>query len=134
MIFCHFGMDWYENLPQSCPPQEAKEPSGEQYFRILNSNNPSNNDFLSHRALYPDKKFSVSECQAMAISLFTDKESCRIVAKLPKYRNKNLYIGELILTKSDGLIAHTPNKKSLNHYSWWRSIKFDIKTVRLANE
>lgn len=39
-----------------------------------------------------------------------------------------------MLTKSDGLIAHTPNKKLINHYSWWRSKEFDIKTVRLVNE
>lgn len=127
-------MDWYENLPESCPPQDAVEPSGGQYYRILNSEIPENSDFLSHRALQPNGKFTVSECQAMAISLFTDKESCHTVAKFPKFRNRPLYIGKVVLNKSDGLIAHTPNKNSTNHYSWWRSKDFDIKTVILTNE
>lgn len=127
-------MDWYENLPDSCPPSDAMEPSGESYYRIINSTQPVNSDFLSYRALNPDKKVFVSECQAKAISLFTDVESCRVISKLPKFKGKNIYIGELVLTKSDGLIAHTPNKNSTNHYSWWRSKEFDIKTVRLVNE
>ena len=127
-------MDWYENLPKSCPPKDAKEPSGGSYYRILNSEHPSNTDFLSYGALAPNKRFAVSECQAMAISLFTDIASCQAIAKLPKFKGKDLHIGELTLTKSDGLIAHTPNKNSTNHYSWWRSKCFDIKSVRLVNE
>ena len=133
-IFNVQNMDWYENLPDSCPPSDAMEPSGESYYRIINSTQPVNSDFLSYRALNPDKKVFVSECQAKAISLFTDVESCRVISKLPKFKGKNIYIGELVLTKSDGLIAHTPNKNSTNHYSWWRSEEFDIKTVRLVNE
>lgn len=127
-------MNWYENLPESCHPKDAMEPSGEQFYRILSSENPSNGDFLSYRAQQPGKRFSVSECQAMAISVFTDIESCRTVAKFPKFKNKDLFIGKFALDKLDGLVAHTPNKNSMTHYSWWRSKEFDINKVSIVNE
>ena len=127
-------MTWYENLPDSCPPKGSITPSGESYYRLLESETPSEKDFISHRAKYPDKKFHVSECQAMSISVFKDINSCKTIAKLPKFKDKPAHIARINLQPRDGVIANTPNTKNPDHYSWWRSSKFDIKSVQLADE
>ena len=127
-------MIWHENLPDSCPPAGAFEPSGESYYRIIESETPAETDFISYRAINPDKKFSVSECQAMSISVFKDIACCKTIAKLPKFKDKPIYIGRLDLQPKDGLVANTPNPKNPHHYSWWRSNQFDINSVYMINE
>lgn len=127
-------MAWFEILPQSCPPECAIAPSRVILYRILEAETPTNNDFLSQRMLYPNKKFHVDECQARAISVFSDIDSCKAVMKFPKYKNKNCRVGQLFLKEQDGVIANTPSKISKNHFSWWRSTNFDISSVEVTNE
>lgn len=123
-------MDWFESLPDSCPPKEAKEPAGDLFYRIMVSEQATESDFLSHRVLYPEKKFKVSECQACSLSVFKDVNECEKILKMPTFKNKQWYIGEFELNNNDGLILNTPSPTNPYHFSWWRSSSFNIVNVK----
>lgn len=124
-------MNWFEPLPECCPPSEAATSSGVPFYRILKSNSVSEEDFLSHRALYKNRVFRVSECQARSISIFPDIQECSNVMKMPTFKNKETYVGEIVIEEQDGLIVNTPSNVSTKHYSWWRSEIFDIAKVKV---
>jgi hypothetical protein len=120
MNMAHNEYNWFEKLPSNCPPPDAQPPANEKYYRLVN--NPiSDIDFVSHRQLYPEKPFRLSECIARATSLFDDPSSCKNIMKLSRYRNRK--IACITLPPSSGLIMHTGQDKT--HYSWWRDVSFD---------
>lgn len=47
--------------------------------------------------------------------------------QLPKFRNAN--ISEVILQPKDGVMKKT---FSDSHYSWWRSVDFDISQTKIV--
>lgn len=112
-------MEWAEPLPINCPPQDAQSPNGNSYYRLIESLEPSEIDFLSHRMRWPDKKFSASECRARSLSIFDKIEECQKVRRFPTKRGKKMI--EIKLPNESGLIKNTSN----NHYSWWRSKVFN---------
>lgn len=118
-------MLWSEPLPDQCPPNDAVSTEGYTVYRIATSSPPSEFDFQSHRARSPEKKFHVSECEAMSLSVYDDLESTENVTKLPAFKKKTNYIIKLSLKESDGLILKT---FGANHYSWWRSKDFQLPT------
>lgn len=125
-------MNWFEELPDKCPPDEAEVASGQSFYRLLNSDVVSENDFISYKRLFPNREFRNKECQAAAISVFSNVEDCLIARKLPAQKNKKKYIGEIILDNADGVIANTPNNKFKDHFSWWRSKGFDLTKVKVV--
>lgn len=128
-------MDWFETLPQQCPPFEATASDGVSFFRLLLSNPATEQDFLSQRALFKTKPFKVSECQARSISIFSNIHDCIKVSKLPTFRGKDTYLGEFVLSLNDGVILNTPSHSSNSHFSWWRTKDFDFLKVKvISNE
>ena len=118
-------MEWYEELPQDCPPDGAYSAEG-CYFR-LGSIPPDDSDFWSHRQRFPHKVFQVSECVARSLSIFDDKESVEKLKRLiPAMRSKPIF--QVDLTEKDGLIQQTGN--DLRHFSWWRSTEFDLSKIK----
>lgn len=121
-------MNWYEKLPPDCPPLEAFAPE-ETYFR-LGGIPPSDSDFWSHRQRFPHKVFHVSECVARSLSVFNTLEAAERLKKLlPAMRSKSIF--EVDLTEEDGLIQQTGN--DVHHFSWWRSTKFDLSTLKILD-
>ena len=121
-------MNWYEKLPPDCPPIDALVPE-RTYFR-LGSIPPSDSDFWSHRQRFPHKIFQVSECVARSLSVFDNLEAAQHLKELlPTMRNKP--ICQLDLMETDGLIQQTGNDK--HHFSWWRSVQFDLSTVKILD-
>jgi hypothetical protein len=118
-------MNWYEELPPDCPPNEAHAPKA-TYFR-LGSIPPDDSDFWSHRRRFPNKTFHVSECVARSLSVFDDKEAAEKLKRLlPVMRSKPIF--EVDLNEKDGLILQTGN--DIHHFSWWRSTEFDLSTIK----
>ena len=113
--------DWYEELPEQCPPSGALSQNGFECYRLCECAEPSDADFLSHRVLFPHKKFSVSDCQARSISVFNKPEDLDNVLKLPVHRHKAKV--KITLNQEDGVVMKTGNN---SHYSWWRSRRFDL--------
>lgn len=49
-------VEWFELLPEQCPPEDAQQCDG-YYYRIANGNPAQSVDFFSQRRLQPDKVF-----------------------------------------------------------------------------
>lgn len=116
-------MEWYEELPEQCPPVDAAPCTG-RFYRIAKGDPATDGDFFSQRKLQPNKVFTglgVDECIARAVSLFSDKDDACKRLKLPKFKHAN--IAEIVLTPKDGVMKKT---FSDSHYSWWRSKSFEV--------
>jgi hypothetical protein len=121
-------MNWYEQLPELCPPVDAVPCEG-TYYRIAKGNPASNGDFFSQRKLQPNKVFTglgVDECVARSISLFSDINDAIRRLKLPKFRNAQ--IAAVTLEPKDGVMKKT---FSDSHYSWWRSTNFEVSQAKI---
>ena len=66
--------EWSEDLPESCPPEEAYQCDGEIFYRLVAGDPARETDFFSHRKLYPTKAFGVDECRARSVSIFANKD------------------------------------------------------------
>ena len=121
-------IQWFEQLPSECPPLDSKECKG-TFYRIAKGNPATSSDFFSQRKLAPEKIFKgkgIDECITNAISVFSTVEDARRLKKLPKF--KNATIAEIKLKPSDGKIKKTFRN---SHYSWWRSITFDVSQAQI---
>jgi hypothetical protein len=116
-------MNWFEPLPDQCPPKEAVDTDGYTVFRIAASDPATDSDLHSHRKINPDKIYPVDECRACSLSVYDDYEATLNVTKLPAFKKKTNFILQLNLKSGDGLIQKTSGP---NHYSWWRSAEFMI--------
>ena len=114
-------MNWFETLPDKCPPSDAVTTENVKVYRAVLTSPATDEDFKSHRELFPTKFFSVSECQARSLSVHDNMAETEKLKKLPRFKN-NFFIMELNLKAEDGLILKTNGP---NHYSWWRSTEFD---------
>jgi len=111
-------MEWFEVLPQNCPPEQAYHPDSDTFYRVVKTIPPGDKDFYSQRKLCPTKYFSAEECIVRAISIFISLECCVQILKLPKFRNKRFKVVSIILCSESGVILQTRSK---GHYSWWRA-------------
>lgn len=115
---------WYEELPEACPPTDAEAPVNRIFYRVAKGNPTTDSDFFSQRKLAPEKIFNAEECIARAVSIFEAKEDAARYAKLPNFHGGNM-VAEIKLNESDGVIKKTSKK---SHYSWWRTKSFNFAT------
>lgn len=118
-------MAFYEELPDQCPPETAKEPSG-AYFRLVHE--PiMEEDFHSHKLLgkWPKAFAKASECEATSLSLMDSIEEAARLTKLPTNKGKRILC--IDLSPKDGLMMQTGRNQS--HHSWWRSSDFCIRAT-----
>lgn len=122
-------MEWFENLPQRCPPNDAVPCSG-RYYRIANGDPATTEDFFSQKRLQPNKIFKghgIDECITRALSVFKDISDAKKRLKLPKFRHSRIACVEL--SCKDGLIKKT---FADSHYSWWRSKGFNVEQAKIV--
>lgn len=123
-------MNWYEELPDNCPPSDAFEPEGQEFFRLCVGDPAISSDFHSQKKENPSRTFAgVSDCILSSVSLWDDKNKCLKQKKYPTQKNKVL--GKIELQKEDGLIKNTFKP---NHYSWWRSGSFDPELALIIDQ
>ena len=121
-------MEWFEELPPSCPPADATDCKG-TYYRVSHGNPAESHDFFSQRLLAPDKQFhgeGINECIVRAVSIFAELNDAKNLLKLPKFKNAN--IAKLHFKEQDGKMKKTFKK---SHYSWWRSKSFDVNKAKI---
>lgn len=121
--------EWFEILPEQCPPVDAKQCKG-YYYRIANGNPATTEDFFSQRKLQPDKIFKglgIDECITRAVSLFSEKEEAERRLKLPKFKKASIALVEL--KPKDGMIKKT---FGIAHYSWWRTTDFNVSQAKIV--
>jgi hypothetical protein len=114
---------WGDHFPVSCPPGNARPKNIDPVYRLTLHIPPTDEDFLSHkeanRPYQPEK-----ECEACAISVFTDLDQIQKMKKrIPMFRNKG-YIVKGQITKETGVVSE-PDHKS--HINWWVYSGIDIK-------
>lgn len=118
-------MQWSENLPDQCPPENAFDPNGLVFYRLCETAPPTDQDFKSQRAVCPTCVYKdVTECIAHSLSVWDNVEKCLNLLKLPRHKGKAAM--KLELTTNDGLVLRTFKP---NHYSWWKTQSFDIASV-----
>lgn len=121
-------MEWFEELPPSCPPSDAIDCKG-TYYRVSHGSPAESHDFFSQRLLAPDKQFKgegIDECIVRAVSIFAELDDAKNLLKLPKFKNAN--IAELHLQEQDGRMKKTFKK---SHYSLWRSKSFNVNNAKI---
>lgn len=111
---------WFEELPEQCPEADAKSPNGEIYYRLIESEKISCQDFWSHRKIWPHRAFKTSECRARSVSIFEDISQCTKLLMLSLHENKR--VAQIKLTPDSGLLKRTGKA---GHNSWWRNNSFD---------
>jgi hypothetical protein len=117
-------MSYRDSLPDSCPPDAAEEITDSRVvFRLVRTDPPTPNDFLSKRQENPSKMVpGVTECQMCGLSVFVDKQDVVTkVLKLPYFKNRK--ICRVTLTAGAGRIQPT---FQLSHHTWWPLAAFDI--------
>ena len=87
-----------EKLPDQCPPDEAVEVTGEtSVYRLVKTDPPTDEDFTSHRALHPERRFRVSECIARGLSVWSDAVAASTQRKLPAFKKKSMLVCKVTL-------------------------------------
>lgn len=106
------GFEFLEPLPDSCPPSNVTTPSEQVLWRLVKSETPSANDFISQRQRLPARQYD-DECLARSISLVTSLAVCRAVVKSPRMKFSHAVP-----------IPHDPamgiwHKDGPTHVNWW---------------
>ena len=128
-------MNFKGDLPEQCPPKDARKPNpGEVVYRLGGIENTYNEtDFLSHWDRCIDKRAhyvtAPGECQAKALSVFTSEEEARKACKLPQLKRKMKSLLYLTLQPTDGLLLQTGSNKA--HCSFWVSCTFDANNTNV---
>lgn len=112
----------------NCPPADSfatsaiiyhlvTEPVAQSDFRTLVERNP--------------EKFR-NDCQAHALSVFTELPHAQAALKLPLLKKKFTHVASAKLAPAMGRIKNTPSSNTgQNHHSWWFSaeVKVQIPTL-----
>ena len=117
--------EWFEELPEQCPPKDAFSPNGQTFYRLVNGQAVTSDDFTSQQAEFPWKEFlGVDKCILRAVSIFLNKADCEKMLKFPRHKHKNVYA--LTLIETDGVVKQTFKP---SHHSWWRTTKFELEAI-----
>jgi hypothetical protein len=123
-------MKWPENLPESCPPNDAEKCKSIIVYRFLNDSENISRSFLTVRELQPKRTFpqAEKECRACSLSVFTDKdEVVKLQSTIPRWRKP---VAIVRLDENSGKIKHTPSPDTDNsHHSWWIPINLSPETL-----
>ncbi|RUT06554.1 hypothetical protein DSM106972_028110 [Dulcicalothrix desertica PCC 7102] len=113
-------MKFRDHLPHDCPPEDAKEASGNVYM-LVNDNTPKPEDFLSKREKHQDKppfEPNEVECRACGLSVYTEiSDLLNTRSRHRGFRKMKPALGKL--TSEHGVIKHTPSHDSPTHHTWW---------------
>jgi len=120
-----------EELPDACPPPEAKAIALSGVYRFLPSANPKNEHFDSYCLLKgPKPPPTVTLCQWSACSLFVTREKAVAKIKLQKLRSRFSHFAILDVPANAGYSESGQN----GHLSLWMLKHFDPVTAILKIE
>ena len=112
-----------EDLPDQCPPAESQEiRANMQVFRLIETTQPKDNDFVSQRASNPDAVFGVDECIARGVSVFARQADVDNLRKMRK-KFRNAKVCCVTLCNGAGKIMQTLGP---NHRTWWPLAAYPI--------
>jgi hypothetical protein len=97
--------------PKDCPPKEAIPPNGTFFFRVVKTDPPQPDDFLTNEEL--GKKQNAPLCNRKAVSLSATLSDAQALMRL--YPAMGQFIAELTLSRAHGVVL--PGKAG--HVAWW---------------
>lgn len=123
---------WPEGMPAGCPPSEA-HPATLEAYRLVNSNPPTDGDFLRPIDKPCKSPTSAEEaCSNYALSVFTDPGDIGLARQfIPGFKKKLAAAGRI--EPEHGLVKQTPldsfkDKPVLHsHHDWWVPEGYDPK-------
>jgi len=113
-------MEWAEELPENCPPDDAAQPNSEAFYRLVDTSPPGEIDFHSPYRLSPKRKFSCAYT-SRALSIFVSDHYCNLLRKTPHFRGKLMI--KIYLPQNSGVVKSTNPKTT--HHEWWMAKGFD---------
>ena len=116
-------MTFRDELPPGCPPADA-EPINEdlEVFRLVKSDPPTDDDFLSQRQENPEQRFSCEECVARGLSVNLNRNRLDSLTKLQRFRGR--MVCRVRLLDGAGQIKDTFSDPG--HRTWWPFADYDI--------
>ena len=120
-------LDWVENLPKNCPPEDVLNPDNQVFFRLTDDFPPSESDFYTVRKLDPDRIVRVSDCQALSLSLYDSVDGCKLARSTFRKLADKLIV-QITLPSEGGRVKKTDGL-SEGHYSWWLLKTFDPDNI-----
>ncbi len=111
---------WPVTYPPGCPPEDAWPAAG-SFFRLVDSDPPTEADFLNHHELLAlgrvRSRYWSDDCDAAGLSLFSDlDETKQLRQSVGPLRRKLIAAGNV---DGPGRIKHTPSQRSTSHHTWW---------------
>ncbi|AOZ93623.1 hypothetical protein [Paenibacillus crassostreae] len=104
-------------FPANCPPNDALEEEIIVY-RLCESNPVSENDFLSHFILNPNRNYN-GKLQAFGLSVISDIEEIEKMRNISPIMRKKKYVATGMTMGSSGVIKKTPSNNCNSHITWW---------------
>ena len=120
-------MNWSENLPNGCPPSDAKTADPEQiFYRMTRHDPPQKEDFYSQAKAKTQRmmRSNADECTKRGISLFDDLESLKNILHLPR---AGKHIVGLTIGVNDGVVLQGMG----HHWTWWKTDHFSLNSCRM---
>lgn len=120
-----------ERLPDSCPPEHAKDEPLEEVYRLVASDNCTDNCFKSNAALGLPKNMhsNVDDCRWASCSLF-ERDHVNELLKLRGLRKRLPYMAKLSLPAGAG--KHILSRKG--HVDFWSYSNFDMASAVISVE
>lgn len=114
-------MEFLENLPPHCPPNEAVDVSFAEVWRVVAGPSPTVGDFMSNAHKGWPKRPTDTDCEHASCSFFTNKDLVRSLAKrMPKLRYPEPHVSTLTIPEGAGMsLAGGP------HVHLWMYDTFD---------
>lgn len=114
-------MNFRENLPEQCPPDDAADVSYSSLWRLVSAQEVCAGDFDSHAKLgkVPPNR-SVDLCRWASCSFFTNKAGVQNLVALPKMRAKYSWAAEVAVPVGAGV-----SKLHNSHVDLWLWSSFD---------
>lgn len=113
--------DWPTDFPNQCPPEDAVA-SHDTFYRLVDSDQVSEQDFWSYRQLLDagverPRKTHPDPCMAVGVSVFDTPENAnRVRGAFGALRSKRVAAGGL---GGSGVVKQTGRK---GHHTWWRRV------------
>ena len=112
---------WPADFPADCPPVSAVPADG-SYYRIVKTDPPQHEDFVSlfhlnrRRANAIIRRGAGTQCETMGLSVFAEaNDAVEWARRLPQIGS---YIARLTLSPCSGKMLSTPREGN-SHHTWW---------------
>lgn len=122
-------MEYFEDLPESCPLADAVEADG-TWYRLLSTKNPKEKDFWSHKKKGRPALAGSSPnviCCFSGLSIWDTLANCQNAKKLQT--QQKAFIARVTIASGCGRLCRTFDTEG--HHTWWPAKDFNHEDCEL---